>query len=131
MTTIVAVVGGPLLIALVDLLRRRNARLELATRGFPMLPMAAIPGGRSLLSEPAVTEPVVPVAKVALPLEEVAPVPKPVSNASPWTGTVENVPRVTSVPSPMLPLATSVPTPRPSARFLPYAQPRGFAIQAQ
>jgi hypothetical protein len=129
MTTIVAVVGGPLLIALVDLLRRRNSRLELTARGFPKLPVGAIPGGRSLLSEPVADVSV--AAEVAPKLEETASMPKPVSNASPWTGTVENVPRGSCVPSPMLPLATSVPTPRPSARFLPHAQPRGFAIQAQ
>ncbi len=118
MTILAAVVGGPLLVALIDLIRRRKTRPERVIRGFPMLPVPEISGGRALLSDPATHEQAIP-----------EPVETPVSNASPWRGAMESVPRFAPVPAPVLPLATALPSRLPAAKFLPHAQPRGFAIQ--
>ena len=72
MTTIMAVVGGPLLIALVDLIRRRNSRLQ-RTGGFPALPVMAFPGGRTLVQDSAVDQQAFSLVDVAPPVvEEVA-----------------------------------------------------------
>jgi hypothetical protein len=131
MTTMVAIVGGPLLVALIDLMRRRKTRPERVISGFPMLPVPEIPGGRTLLSDPAIHEKEIPLAEVNPPMAEKEPVETPVSNASPWMGTMESVPRLAPVPAPVLLLARALPSRLPAAKSLPQAQPRGFAIQPQ
>jgi hypothetical protein len=135
MTTIVAVVGGPLLIALMDLVRRRNLRLERNALGFPLLPATATPGGRALLNDPALTEQVIAVAEPvpAFVEQEVmsSPVPNVISNSAPAVAGIDGVSRVARMAVATLPMARPLPSQLPLARFLPHAEPRGFCIQPQ
>ena len=130
----VAIVGGPLLIALADLLRRRYSRVQ-DIRGFPMLPVEAFDGGRTLVRYADVPVADVPMAdtpeapEVDLAYAEPATTldTRPASPAS--VPGVEGVPRMLRIAIPNLLLARPVPTPSPAARFLPYAEPRGFQIE--
>jgi hypothetical protein len=136
MTTIVAVVGGPLLIALVDLIRRRKSRLEWKLRGFPVLPVMAVSGGRALLTDPAANEPVaiepvVALAEVASPVAEEVATANAIPNPAPAVAGIEGVARVARIAAASLPLAKPLPSQRPTARFLPYAGPRGFCVQSR
>jgi hypothetical protein len=138
MTTIMAVVGGPLLIALVDLIRRRKSRLERTSPGFPALPVLAFPGGRALVKEPAVDQPVFSVVDVVPPVVEqvvtsnpvAAPVSSPILESAPAVAGIEGVARVARIATPNLPLARSMPSQLPRPKFLPHTGPRGFAIQS-
>jgi hypothetical protein len=133
MTSMVAIVGGPLLIALADLVRRHHSRAQ-DIRDFPMPPVEAFAGGRNLVRYPGADVPVDDVPEVpevdlrcagqATTLD--TPTSPPASVAG-----IEGVPRVLRIATPNLPLARPLPTPPPVARFLPYGEPRGFQIEPQ
>jgi hypothetical protein len=118
-----------------DLVRRRNLRLERNALGFPLLPATATPGGRALLNDPALTEQVVAAAEpVAVFVEQEVtsnPVPNVIPNSAPAVAGIEGVARVARIAVATLPMARPLPSQLPRARFLPHAEPRGFCIQPQ
>lgn len=114
--------------------------MENKRREFPVLP-ATFTAGRPLVHDPMLSDPVARVAEVPAPEPVVAePAPPvieekvisaPAFAAPEIVAGIEGVARVTRIATPNLPLAKPLPSTPPTARILPYAQPRGFCTQEQ